>query len=53
MRYLFLLLITVFSCARIPIQSVDLAESLMQEAERMHTLNIRLINKIFDDKKDT
>ena len=52
MRYIFLLtVITFFSCARIPIQSVDLTESLMQEAERMHTLNIRLINKIFDDKK--
>ena len=48
----FLISVLLFvSCAKIPIQSIDLAESLKEEAERMHTLNIKLINKIFQDKK--
>lgn len=53
MKYKYLIALFFFftSCAKIPIQSVDLAEALKQEGERMHTLNIKLINKIFQDKK--
>jgi hypothetical protein len=38
------------SCARVPIQAVELSSALQQEANRMHQLNLQLLDKLFADK---
>ena len=40
------------SCAKIPVQSVALAEALHEEGERMHQLNTVFLNRIFLSKRD-
>jgi len=45
-----LLTILIASCAKIPTQSLDLADIVIVEGERMHRLNITLINKMFKAK---
>lgn len=48
-----LLVIALFSsCASIPKASVDLNIVLMKEADRMHELNIRLVNAVFNEKSE-
>lgn len=39
------------SCASIPMQSVSLSDSIMVEGKRMHSLNIMLTNKLFNEKR--
>ncbi|MBN2174004.1 MAG: hypothetical protein JW731_07730 [Bacteroidales bacterium] len=54
MNKLFLLIISVIiavSCAKIPLESLTLADSLTNEGSRMHQLNIALINKMFAEKR--
>ncbi|PKP49395.1 MAG: hypothetical protein CVT92_15240 [Bacteroidetes bacterium HGW-Bacteroidetes-1] len=50
-----LLVLTIFlmitSCARIPIQSIDLMSNIQKEGERMHKINITLVNLIFNEKR--
>ncbi len=41
----------VASCAKIPIQAVELSDALKDEGERMHLLNLALIDKIFQEKR--
>ena len=41
----------LFSCAKIPVQSVTLSESISREAQRMHDLNIALLNSIYQEKR--
>jgi len=45
-----LLLVCLASCAKIPTQSIDLADIVIVEGERMHRLNITLLNKMFKAK---
>ncbi len=40
------------SCATIPIQSVELMDNVQIEGERMHKLNVSLINQLFDQKQN-
>jgi hypothetical protein len=48
----FLILLFVFSsCARIPVQVVELSDALKEEGERMHQLNLALVNKLFFEKR--
>ena len=46
------LLFFVISCAKIPVQSVALADALQVEGERMHRLNTVFLNRIFLSKRD-
>ncbi|HJV18459.1 MAG TPA: hypothetical protein VJ552_01155 [Sediminibacterium sp.] len=39
------------SCAKIPVQSLTLAESITREGKRMHELNIALLNSIYQEKR--
>ena len=48
--YLCLLLFS--SCATLPLQTVTLADSIINEGQRMHNLNILLTNKMFQDKRE-
>ena len=51
MKYLFFFCLLVASCAKIPIQAVELSDALKDEGERMHLLNLALIDKIFQEKR--
>lgn len=47
-----LLFVLFFSaCVRIPVQSVMLADAIQTEGERMHKLNLALLNNMFATKK--
>ena len=48
--YLCLLLFSF--CATLPLQTVTLADSIINEGQRMHNLNILLTNKMFQDKRE-
>lgn len=50
MKYLFIICMVLVSCARIPIEAVQLSDALKDESERMHTLNLVLIDKMFQEK---
>jgi len=55
MRILSLVLVTglmITSCAKIPVQSVELADQIYTEGERMHRLNIALVNRLFSEKRE-
>lgn len=55
MKKKFILLLFPFfilSCAKIPVQSIDLADAIVEEGERMYQLNIALINKMFEEKRE-
>lgn len=45
-----IVLILVTACAKMPIESVTLTESIIKEGQRMHELNISLLNKMFLEK---
>lgn len=45
------LLFLLTGCARFPVQSVELANALQTEGERMHRLNLALFNNMFNTKK--
>jgi hypothetical protein len=50
MKYLWITCIAFCSCARIPIEAVQLSDALKEEAERMHLLNLTLVDKMFNEK---
>ncbi len=37
-------------CAKIPVQTVQLAQAITSEGERMHSINVVLIEKLFQEK---
>jgi uncharacterized protein (UPF0216 family) len=39
------------SCAKIPIQAVELSHALKDEGERMHEMNLTLVEYVFNEKK--
>ncbi|MDD2793274.1 MAG: hypothetical protein PHD73_08840 [Sediminibacterium sp.] len=41
----------LFSCAKIPVQSVTLSESISREGQRMHDLNMALLNSMYQEKR--
>jgi len=51
MKNLIFILLLITSCAKIPTQSVDLSNALKQEANRMHQMNIALVDYVFNEKK--
>ncbi len=48
----FFLLIILSSCAKIPIQSISLVDAIAEEGNRMHQLNLSLLNGIFKSKRE-
>ena len=51
-KFLVLAMAILFaSCARIPIQSIDLVTIIHDEGERMHQLNTALTNNLFTEKR--
>jgi hypothetical protein len=50
--HIFLLLVLLSSCAKIPVQSVSLLDALADEAGRMHQINIALLNGLFQSKRE-
>ena len=48
--YLFILVVFA-SCAKLPIQTLTLTDAIISEGERMHELNLSLLNKLFNDKR--
>ncbi|WP_298424558.1 hypothetical protein [uncultured Kordia sp.] len=44
--------IGIVSCASIPASTATLSQEVITEANEMHQLNIALINKLFDERKD-
>ncbi len=51
MKCLIFVVIVFGSCAKIPTQSVELSKALKDEANRMHQLNIALVEYVFNEKK--
>lgn len=51
MRYVLICCIVLSSCAKIPVQSAELSQALKDEGERMHLLNLALIDKVFQEKR--
>lgn len=49
--HLSLLFVLAAGCARIPAESVVLADALQTEGERMHHLNLLLLNRLFANKR--
>ena len=53
---IFILVLTIlfYSCsATIPPQSVTLTDAISQEGKRMHQLNLALLNKMFNEKRES
>ena len=50
MKYFLIICITLVSCARVPIQAVELSGALQDEADRMHRLNLSLVDNMFKEK---
>lgn len=52
MKYLFIILcLAVMSCAKIPIQAVELSNALKDESQRMHEMNLALVEYVFNEKR--
>ncbi|MGG6232141.1 hypothetical protein [Tenacibaculum sp. SDUM215027] len=43
---------SLFSCASIPSSTVTLTKEVIKEADNMHALNVSLINRLFDERKE-
>ena len=55
MRYTILIFaigILFFSCAKIPVQSINLIEAVEEEGARMHGINTALLHSMFREKKE-
>ena len=47
-----LFIVILSSCATIPPQSISLTDAIIDEGQRMHELNITLLNKMFKEKRE-
>ena|SRR6218665_481294 len=56
MRFLktivFLFTLLLASCAKLPVESTDLSHYLIAEGDRMHRMNIQLVNTMFKEKRE-
>lgn len=41
----------ISSCARMPVQAVELSHALKDEGQRMHEMNVMLVEYVFNEKK--
>ena len=49
--YFFIYSMVIMSCAKMPLQAVDLSYTLKDESQRMHEMNIALVEYVFSEKK--
>ena len=49
--YLFCVVVLA-SCAKLPIQTITLTDAIINEGKRMHELNLSLLNKMFNEKRE-
>lgn len=49
--FISIFLLFLVSCARVPVQSIELSEALRDEGERMHQLNLVLVDRVFQEKR--
>ncbi|MBC7933933.1 MAG: hypothetical protein H7Y86_01045 [Rhizobacter sp.] len=49
--WLIILLLYGTSCAKIPVQAVELSQALKEEGSRMHDMNLALVEYVFNEKK--
>lgn len=54
MKYFHVSILSFFllSCASIPSSTVTLTKEVIKEADNMHALNVSLINRLFDERKE-
>jgi len=45
-------ILCMLSCAKLPVQSVNLMQQIKDEGQRMHKLNIAYVNLVFGNKND-
>lgn len=50
-NWLIVFLISATSCAKVPIQAVELSQALKDEGGRMHQMNLALVEYVFNEKK--
>lgn len=50
-NWLIIFLISATSCAKVPIQAVELSQALKDEGGRMHQMNLALVEYVFNEKK--
>src|SRR5687768_722369 len=43
--------LAITSCAKMPIQAVELSHALKDEGQRMHEMNLALVDYVFNEKK--
>jgi len=43
--------LATISCAKLPIQAVELSHALKDEGQRMHEMNLALVDYVFNEKK--
>lgn len=51
MKYLIFVSLLFTSCAKLPIQAVELSQALKDEGDRMHQMNLDLVEYVFNEKK--
>lgn len=49
-KYIWVSLLLLAGCAKIPIETVQLSEAIKNEGARMHNINVVLIEKLFQEK---
>lgn len=49
--FFFLGITFFFSCAQLPIETLTLTDAVIEEGKRMHQLNLKLLNKMFEEKR--
>jgi len=54
MKYFYVSIFSFFllSCASIPSSTVTLTKEVIKEADNMHALNVSLVNRLFDERKE-
>ena len=50
-NWLIIFLLYGVSCAKIPVQTIDLSKALKEEGRRMHQMNLSLVEYVFNEKK--
>ncbi len=50
--FLFALILLIASCAKLPIQSLNLIDAISTEGKRMHQINLSMANKMFNEKRE-
>ncbi|WGH76756.1 hypothetical protein P8625_06265 [Tenacibaculum tangerinum] len=55
MKYFYIYIIfsiLLLSCASVPSSTITLTKEVIEEADNMHQLNVSLVNRLFDERKE-